>query len=842
MAPLLLAIAVACGDSSIGTGPESRDDLVGLSRVDVRPAFVEVFAGDTLRFTAEAFDLAAHPVAAEFAWQTSGGTIRQSGTYVAAEVGEFAIWAEATTANGRAVAKGHEKRGSARVRVKPPSDGNRAPDVAFSHSCQGLACSFDGSDSRDRDGEAMGFAWQFGDGISGSGRVAEHVYASTGEYHVVLSVTDDTGATASLERTIAVQAAPADSLNQPPSASIQASCLDLRCEFDASASVDPDGSIASYRWDFGDGGTSAEVRTEHSYSAAGPYVVELTVTDGQGASSGAAKAITVTEPNQPPTAAFTHECTDLQCEFDASSSSDEDGIVAAYEWQFGDGTSAAGGIAQHVFPQAGSYTVALLVRDDSGAAGSASRAITVTSTPENPPSTDDPLNTTIYPGENIQAAVDANPAGTEFLIKAGVHRMQSVRPKPWNRFVGEPGAIMSGARLLTEFQRDGGLWVATGQTQENTKRTGYCFDGTDGMNEASPRCNYPEDLFIDDVPLKHVATKGAVGPGSWYFDYPGDRIYFWDDPTGRTVETSVATVAVHGEGATALVFRGLIVEKYANSGQIAAVATMNADDVVIENNIFRLNHAVGVEICCGARGRISGNVITRNGQMGLTSWRGVDLVVEGNEISYNNFAGYRTGWEAGGNKFVETRGLHVINNYSHHNRGKGFWTDGDNVDVLYEGNRIEHNTDYGIFHEVSLAAVIRDNVVIGNGWHGILIDTSADAEVYGNTATGNGTRSVPSGYQYQIWSRNGRMGEVGLYGVWETRNLHVHDNIVSGKYLAGMVGPSQVFSSAYNNRFEGNDYTSTGGLTQPFHWNGSPRDWAGWKSQGNDTTGSFGGI
>ncbi len=99
--------------------------------------------------------------------------------------------------------------------------------------------------------------------------------------------------------------------------------------------------------------------------------------------------------------------------------------------------------------------------------------MSVTAPPEDPPPDDPPpdvrrrmmipLNTTIYPGEDIQAAVDANPAGTEFLIKAGVHHLPEVRPKSGNVFTGESGAIVSGARELTEFQRDGNLWVATGR-------------------------------------------------------------------------------------------------------------------------------------------------------------------------------------------------------------------------------------------------------------------------------------------------------------------------------------------------------------------------------------------
>jgi parallel beta-helix repeat protein len=63
----------------------------------------------------------------------------------------------------------------------------------------------------------------------------------------------------------------------------------------------------------------------------------------------------------------------------------------------------------------------------------------------------------VFPGQSIQAAVNANPAGTSFLIKAGVHRRQTVLPKAGNQFIGEPGAIMDGEKVVQyAFRSSGG--------------------------------------------------------------------------------------------------------------------------------------------------------------------------------------------------------------------------------------------------------------------------------------------------------------------------------------------------------------------------------------------------
>ena len=106
------------------------------------------------------------------------------------------------------------------------------------------------------------------------------------------------------------------------------------------------------------------------------------------------------------------------------------------------------------------------------------------------------LTQTIFPGEDIQARVNAAPFGTTFILKAGVHRLQSIVPRSGNTFVGEPGAVLSGASLLTNFVRSGSYWIAADQTQEGA-RSGGVSDGV--CRSTAPQCGYPEDLFIDDV-------------------------------------------------------------------------------------------------------------------------------------------------------------------------------------------------------------------------------------------------------------------------------------------------------------------------------------------------------
>lgn len=83
------------------------------------------------------------------------------------------------------------------------------------------------------------------------------------------------------------------------------------------------------------------------------------------------------QPPQAPKADFDSDCDGLNCRFDASASSDDDGRIVDYAWRFSDGASASGTVAVKAFPEAGEYTVTLVVTDDSGLTGTLSKTVTV---------------------------------------------------------------------------------------------------------------------------------------------------------------------------------------------------------------------------------------------------------------------------------------------------------------------------------------------------------------------------------------------------------------------------------------------------------------------------------
>jgi cyclophilin family peptidyl-prolyl cis-trans isomerase/chitodextrinase len=141
-----------------------------------------------------------------------------------------------------------------------------------------LAKRFSAAASNDPDGSIVDYSWDFGDGSTGNGMTLEHGFSVGGIYPVQLTVTDNRGGTDTFSLNAAVTI--------PPVASFTFSVdpIDLRTvTFDASSSNDPDGSIISFAWTFGDRQTGNGMQITHTYSNPGTFQVVLTVTDNTNA-------------------------------------------------------------------------------------------------------------------------------------------------------------------------------------------------------------------------------------------------------------------------------------------------------------------------------------------------------------------------------------------------------------------------------------------------------------------------------------------------------------------------------------------------------------------------------
>ena len=436
----------------------------------------------------------------------------------------------------------------------------------------------------------------------------------------------------------------------------------------------------------------------------------------------------------------------------------------------------------------------------------------------------------VWPGDNLQSMVDSQGEGASFHIRAGYHYGVNVTPKRGQTFVGESGAVLRGSKQLTNWQWDGSRWYVDGQTQSNGWH-GEC-ESTHG------RCGHPEELFFNGERLFHANSVGDVGWASWHFDYGSNRIYVGRDPAGQEVETSVEDWAFHGS-ADDVTISGLIIERYANRAQHGAIDTRDNNSYrsggrwLIQANEVRNNHGVGISGTDGTRA--VGNYIHNQGQLGIAGY-GHDVVFDGNEVAYNNQAGFYIKWEAGGSKFKETYNLRLSNNYVHDNIGKGLWLDIWNYGAIYEGNTITNNTYMGIYHEVSYDAIIRNNYVAGNGFDhsnwlwggGIVVANSPNVEIYGNTVIDNA-----DGISVIHQSRIGQ--DVVDGWLKESHNVYVHDNHIEliGEGQTGYVqdvGDKSKYTNK-GNWFENNTVIMKG-RQDGFKWDDRNLDWDGWRGYG----------
>jgi len=225
--------------------------------------------------------------------------------------------------------------------------------------------SFDASTSYDIDGTIVSYLWDFGDGNTATGVIANHTFAQDGTYVVTLTVTDNNDATDSINAIKTVKSlSPVASFTQ--STEIVSSGESVH--FDASASYDLDGTIVSYLWDFGDRNTTTGVMVDYEYEDNGVYTVTLIVVDDNDLSGSVTATQTVM--NTAPVAAFTTNATTViqneMIHFDASESYDSDGTIVSYLWEFGDGNTATGVTTDHAYNEEGEYIVILTVKDNDG--------------------------------------------------------------------------------------------------------------------------------------------------------------------------------------------------------------------------------------------------------------------------------------------------------------------------------------------------------------------------------------------------------------------------------------------------------------------------------------------
>jgi parallel beta-helix repeat protein len=291
--------------------------------------------------------------------------------------------------------------------------------------------------------------------------------------------------------------------------------------------------------------------------------------------------------------------------------------------------------------------------------------------------------------------------------------------------------------------------------------------------------------------------------------------------------------------------RGFVVEHFLNdwADTTLRAAISPGDNWIIVNNEVRYNAQAGIGTSNGTV--IRGNNIHHNGRLGITGGPVSGVLIEANEIAFNNTGSYPVSVEAGGAKIIggSAGSSNIVwrGNWVHDNTGRGLWMDTNVRHVILRKNTIENNTSHGIFYETSWDAVIRNNVVRNNAveyagkscyWGAqIQVNDSQNVEIYGN----------------KIASSDGSNGICAVDidrttpGSNKVANLYVHDNVVKMRLSStvGLVGRSKAYDASAKNRFAHNTYYVTNTSDKAWAWSTYPVRWSRWRRYGNDRSGSL---
>jgi PKD repeat protein len=232
-----------------------------------------------------------------------------------------------------------------------------------------LLVSFDGTASSTPNGNIVSYAWDFGNGIHGSGATVSHNYTTGGTFTALLTITDNTGATASSSVSIAVNSKMTINRGGTGTGTVTSADGKINCgttctqafPFNSAVSLTPTAAVGStfLSWSGAECGNVVIMSTDRYCTAIFNQI----------------------DANKPPKAVISampvSGIAPLTVMFDGSASSDIDGRVAGYSWSFGDGTSGFGATVSHLYSKGGGYTATLSVADDLNAVSSVSATISI---------------------------------------------------------------------------------------------------------------------------------------------------------------------------------------------------------------------------------------------------------------------------------------------------------------------------------------------------------------------------------------------------------------------------------------------------------------------------------
>jgi PKD repeat protein len=447
---------------------------------------------------------------------------------------------------------------------------------------------FDATQSADKSGQIIRYEWDFDDGISGNKAKMKHQYTDSGTYNVRLTVygENELKSSTTIKVNVSQEAEPVPS--KPADEKYKASLpqaigiytpinpkVHEDITFDATQSTDNSGQIIRYEWDFDDGYLGKRASIKHSYTDSGIYKVNLTVFNDKGLCSSTFIEVNVSKeveltPSIPadeeykaslPQAIGTYTPINPKAHeditFDATQSTDKNGQIIRYEWDFDDGYSGKRASIKHSYTDNGTYNVNLTVFNDKGLCSSTLIEVNVRQEVEPTPSkTTNDLQEESLPNAAFSYSPSEPKADQVIIFNASrsVHNDGKIFNYEWDFGDGYSGKGIS----ISHTYYDSGtyevkLTVTDDKVRSNTSTknlliceaaSGVLKMDADGTTPSSPS---PYSLLIEPKePEGNYATITIRSAQYKGFDVKVDDVLIGSDGKGSDALDGIYTFRVIG--------------------------------------------------------------------------------------------------------------------------------------------------------------------------------------------------------------------------------------------------------------------------------------------------------
>jgi probable HAF family extracellular repeat protein len=323
-------VTIAATIQNQGTGPETFE--------------VQAFAGSRPVGNVTITDLVAGASEdVSFVWDTS-----------TTSAGTYAMRVEAARVSGETDAADNTLAAGTVVVYLPLTAQASAPAETDMGLSIALACVASGGIS------PYAYAWDFGDGLEGSGATVEHAYSTEGTKTAICTVTDAASHQTSSETTVLVNPAPS------VTASVDRTAVSPGRALAFSAQAGDGSGGFEYTWSFGDGDTANTASASHAYTGPGTYTATVTIRDRVGGIASKSFDIDIAYLVLTATASATSATSGRETITFEATAVGGTGDSYTFTWEFGDGKKATGATVSHVYSSPGSYVAKVTVVDRAG--------------------------------------------------------------------------------------------------------------------------------------------------------------------------------------------------------------------------------------------------------------------------------------------------------------------------------------------------------------------------------------------------------------------------------------------------------------------------------------------